>query len=402
MLKCIKTITVMIAVFSILSSSTIFVNAQAGYAYAFGGEFFLPENGYDYEDIKQAAYYGKVLNYKSYYNGLLTYSYLNSQRLNSDIIYFSSHGDPNGLYFYQSGLSIKRNQGNTTNIINLSNWTLSNTKLMIADACSAAASVDNICRTAWEQGANCVLGWITTTTTESINWLKRFYEYLYRGKTIQQAMDYADSFNDYSADSNLKSHFAYGDTTQVIKKASKSNTVAELDSRVHAIPTIQFDSQSKNYDILEKALQQEFPDFDPSQYKITISDTSKGGLDFVIDFNKLVNGCWTPTGYTMLFKDGETDVVYDNTSQNVSAVEQTSKSNIPIITKTIVSTANTAAANKIPAGNQVITQRGELCYLPNAGGYCYRVYTLFGPPNTTYERAMVFDYPLIQTAGGSL
>ena len=190
MLKRIKTIIAMIAVLSILGSSTIFVNAQAGYAYAFGGEFYLPENGYNYEDIKQAAYYGKVLNYKSYYNGLLTYSYLNSQKLNSDIIYFSCHGDPNGLYFFQSGLSIKRNQGNTTDTINLSNWTLSNTKLMIADACSAAAGVDNICRTAWEQGANCVIGWTTTITTESIDWLKRFYEYLYRSKTIEQAIDY--------------------------------------------------------------------------------------------------------------------------------------------------------------------------------------------------------------------
>ena len=399
MLKTIKTILIAVIVFSLLSSATLGVNAQAGYAYAFGGEFYLPANGYDYEDIKQAAYYGKVLNYRSYYNGDLTYSYLNSQKLNSDIIYFSCHGDANSLYFYQSGLTIKRNQGNTTNMINLSNWTLSNTKLMIADACSAAAGVDNICRTAWNQGANCALGWITTISTDSIHWLKRFYEYLYRGKTIQQAINYADSFNDYPASANLKSHFAYGDTSQIIKKSAKSIGTEETDIRAHTIPAIRWDSEYKNYDVLEKALLSEFPDFDLDQYQITVSNTSKDGANFVVDFNRIVNGCWTPTGYTIIFENNEATVIYDNRATEISDVE-TAKSSAPVVSKTIIITANTNAAKQIPSGNAVISQWGELCYLPQSGGYCYRVYTSFGPNNTTYSRTMVFDYPLIQTSGG--
>lgn len=403
MFKRIKILIIGLSIFSIMFANVLPVSAKAGYAYAFGGEFYLPTNGYYYEDIRQAADYAALMGYRSYYNGLLTYSYVNSQNLNSDIIYFSCHGSPDGLFFYNSGLQIMRNQGNSTDTINLSNWTLSNTRLMIADACSAAAGVDNICRTAYDQGANCVLGWITTISTDSFYWLTRFYGYLERGKTIQQAIDHADSFNDYPSDSNVKCHFVYSDnngTSQILQRSNKSNAVDATDSRVHTIPTVSFEKDSKNYGILESALKQEFSDFDLSEYKITISDTSKGGQDFVVDFNRSINGCWTPIGYTMIFKNGEANVVYDNTSSYAMRVEQASKTSYPITTETTIIHAKSEAAKRIPSGNQVISQWGEICYLPEYNGYCYRVYTLFGPQGTIYERVMTFDYPLIQLGGG--
>lgn len=399
MKKKIKIIVIAIVIFSILSSNSLFANAQAGYAYAFGGEFFLPEDYY-YDDIRQAADYAALMGYRSYYNGLLTYSYVNSSKLNSDIIYFSCHGSPDGLFFYNSGLQIMRDQGNSTDTINLSNWTLNNTKLMIADACSAAQAYPNICCTAWEQGADCVLGWITIISTESINWLRRFYAYLERGKTIQQAIDYADSFNDYSSGSHLKNHYAYGDTSQILQKNSKSGVLETTDPRAHTIPTVKFDNNSKDYTALAKALQAEFPDFCLDQYQVTISDTSKGGQDFVVDFNRTVNGCWTPTGYTMIFKNGETNVVFDNTSSYATRVEQVSNASYPITTESTINQAKAEAAKRVPSGNQVISQKGEICYLPENDGYCYRVYTLFGPQGTAYERIMTFDYPLIQREGG--
>lgn len=402
MKKKIKVLVITVIVFSMLSANSLFVNAQAGYAYAFGGEFFLPDEYYDYyyDDIRQAADYASLMGYRSYYNGLLTYSYLNSSRLNSDIIYFSCHGSADGLFFYNSGLQIMRNQGNSTDTINLSNWSLSNTKLMIADACSAAAGYPNICFTAWDQGANCALGWTTMISTESIDWLKRFYAYLERGKTIQQAIDYADSFNDYSVEAHLKSHYAYGDTSQILKKSSKSDVTEETDTRLHTIPTLRFEADDKNYAMLEKVLQNEFPDFDLSQYKISVSDTSKGGKNFIIDFNRIVNGCWAPIGYTMIFKNGECNAIYDNTANYSSHLEQITKTNPPIATDTVIAYAKTLAAEKTPLGNRVIAQWGEMCYLPQSGNYCYRVYTSFGPEGTEFERIMVFDYPLLQLSGG--
>lgn len=380
-------------IIALLLISTVCVNAQAGYAYAFGGEFFLPT----YDDIRQAADSAALMNYRSYYNGLLTYSYVNSQRLNSDITYFSCHGDSEGLYFYESGLTITRRNSSGSDEIGLSSWNLTNTKLMIFDACSTAEGTYNICTTAINRGADCVLGWTDIISTESYDWFTRFYSRLVNGSTINAAVTYADSFNDYSSDSNLKKHIVYGNGNQVIKKASTSSASFEImdlakDERIHYITEVSFQYGSQDYSAIVTAIKSEFPDFDSSRYDITISSTSTDNKSFVVDFNEIVNDCWTSSGYTMIFNDEKTNIIYDNTVDASS--HQIQLASTVMFNTAILKEANDHAASMVKAGNAIKSQQGELCYNKEEGTYFYRVYTQFGPEGTNYKRTMIYDYPL--------
>lgn len=387
------TLSILLVVFLILGG-IINVAAQSGYAYSFGGEFYLPQHGYNYEDIKQTAAYCALMNYKSYYNPSLTYSYVNSQRINSDLTYFSCHGDINGLYFPNNGLTISRGTSNGSNVIGLSSWTLSNNKLMVFDACETAQGSSNICTTAISRGADCVLGWTEVISTDSIYWLKRFYNRLATGNTISASVAYADSYNDYS-DPNIKSHRLYGNGNQVLKKASPSrtNTLEKPDSRVQIIPTITFSYDSTDYSILETAIKSKFPSFNLDDYQINISSTCEGNEDFVVDFNKIVNGCWTSSGYTMIFTKEQTNVIYDNTLNNPSSISSHKVNDIDIFNAKIM------ASNFFKANNQtdeIRKQTGKMCYNFETDTYFYRVYTSFGPKGTNYERIMIYDYQITE------
>jgi hypothetical protein len=369
------------------------VNAQSGYSYAFGGEFYLPEYGYNFEDIRQTADYAALMGYHSYYNAYLTYAYVNSQRLNSDLTYFSCHGDANGLYFPNSNLTITRNYSNGSTEVGLSSWTLSYNKLMVFDACSTATGSSNICTTAISRGADCVLGWSEVISTESINWLKRFYNRLATGNTISAAVTYADSFNDYSSDSNLKSHKLYGNGNQILKKSTSSmiSVDEKKDSRIHNISEVTFKYTDADYSILEGVIKSQFTDFNLSDYKVTLSSTSEDSADFVVDFNRIINGCWTSSGYTMIFNNNKTSTIYNNTQKESQLRESASFIKASAAEK---DTALKEAAKLVGKDENVISQYGENCYDLSTGTSFYRVYTVFGPSDTDYQRVMVYDYKL--------
>ncbi|MDR1927380.1 MAG: hypothetical protein LBQ33_01910 [Oscillospiraceae bacterium] len=113
-------------------------HATAGYAYSIGGEFF---NG---DDVRSACDYFALCGYSSYYTCNPTYSYMNSSsRLNSDVVYFSAHGGQHAIEFYHINPNTRvadtydpSKPGMSTVLIN--NFTLSNTKLYIYDACETA------------------------------------------------------------------------------------------------------------------------------------------------------------------------------------------------------------------------------------------------------------------------
>lgn len=381
---------------SLVFVSSLSASAQAGYSYAFGGEFYLPKYGYNYEDIKMVADYAALMNYHSYYNGELTYSYVNSQRLNSDLTYFSCHGDQNGLYFPENGLTINRGNSNGSTIIGLSSWNLTNNKLMVFDACSTAAGTSNICTTAISRGADCVLGWYKDISTESINWLERFYNRLATGNTISAAVTYADSFNDYSSNSYLKNHRLYGNGNQKIKRTSLSSVSSvqlndKEDERIHYITKTTFSYDNNDYSILENIIKKEFPMFDLNRYKIKVSSTSIDNKDFVVDFNEIVNGCWTSSGYTMIFTNETCDIIYDNTINSQNKLVEAKAFNVTEDAITI-SEAKQQAATYISSKDKIIEQKYEKCYDLQSNRYYYRIYTSFGPFGTTYHRTTVYDH----------
>ena len=96
--------------------------------------------------------------YSSWYSTNPTYSYLNSSYvLNSDILYFSAHGSQDGIYL-PNNLSLHDGYGASGNAVDIRNFSLSNTKLVIYDACLTASNGDgsgiNLCTTTRDRGAN--------------------------------------------------------------------------------------------------------------------------------------------------------------------------------------------------------------------------------------------------------
>lgn len=94
-------------------------------------------------------------------------------------------------------------QEETQTLVLLKNYDLSNVNLMVILACEAASNYDgtgtNFCLTAYQQGAECVLGW-----AESIYfydgelWMARFQQKLAEGWTVKDATRYANSFLYYA------------------------------------------------------------------------------------------------------------------------------------------------------------------------------------------------------------
>lgn len=274
------------------------------------------------------------------------------------------------------------------NQIGLLSWNLTNNKLMVFDACSTAVGSSNICTTAVQQGADAVLGWYDIISTESFDWLQRFYYRLGTGTSIQTAINYADSFNDYSSDSNLKKHTLFGNANQVLKK-TRSGGILE-DPREHPVEEFYIDFDNIDYTVIEKALRAEFPNFNIDDYKIRVSSTNPENTNFVIDFNEVVNGCWTSSGYTLIFIDNKTSIVYDNTIKSPSSTKQSIITHNA--TESEIINYKTEAAQKIPNGESVIRQYGENCLDISTGKTYYRVYTIFGPAGTKFKRIMTEDF----------
>lgn len=155
-----------------MASAVISAGAVAGRAYSIGGEF---HNG---DDVRSACDYFGLCGYSSWYSTNPTYSYLNSSYvLNSDILYFSAHGSQDGIYL-PNNLSLHDGYGASGNAVDIRNFSLSNTKLVIYDACLTASNGDgsgiNLCTTTRDRGANAVLGWrVTIGANSAFEWQKR-------------------------------------------------------------------------------------------------------------------------------------------------------------------------------------------------------------------------------------
>lgn len=169
---------------------------------------------------------------------------------------------------------------------------------------------------------------------------------------------------------------------------------ARVSMREHPISDVICDYNSIDYSKLEAVLQDEFPQFDMDDYKVTCSSTSSDNKSFVIDFNRLLNGCWTNYGYTMIFTNNICNTIYDNTmtveGNDVSA--GFFPNDTPQMDDERICLAFEEAAQLIPDGNTVIDQHGEMCFDVDTNTYFYRVYTTFGPKDTDYRRTTIYDY----------
>lgn len=365
----------------LMASAVMNAGAVAGRAYSIGGEF---HNG---DDVRSACDYFGLCGYSSWYSTNPTYSYLNSSYvLNSDILYFSAHGNQDYIQLLNN-VYLHDGYGAYGNAIDIRNFSLSNTKLVIYDACLTASNGDgsgiNLCTTTRDRGANAVLGWkVIIGVTPAFEWQKRFQNRLALGHTITNAVAYADQFS-YS-DNSVKSHTLYGNGNQVIKKsrAAASASLQEEfpEQRQIVISPLQATYATLQYDLVAQALAEQIPGFDASDYRVECTPTSEDGRDFVIDYTKKAGEFITDSGYTVIFQNGRADRVYDNTASAPLSLRFASRSSAfpPKATEQVRQAAFSQAAQVVADrndGSVVKKQRGEPYYEIETGRYYYRVFT---------------------------
>ena len=338
---------------------TTSVNATSGYAYSMGGMTT------SVQQIINSANTWALCGYTSYYNTDITYSYLSSSSvLNSDILYFSGPGNQNNVQL-ENNLYIVSGGSNGTTDVGLSGYTLSNTRLVVFNACYTASGTSNICTVARTKGADAAIGWKGgLTSADSTKWQQRFQSYLVSGHQVHISMDYADSFSDYYNNLNTKNHLVYGNWTQYISlyASSSSGDTQESqnvrgDDRVVPIQEITCSYDDVTISDLENAIAACKADFDADDYELSVASTSEDNTSFVVDVTKKIGDFSTSSGYTFIFHDNKTNVMYDNTI-NDEGVELRDNTLSAKADRGVNEAYRTAAAEK-EDGYNIVSQTAE-------------------------------------------
>lgn len=389
----------MITVLLLLTPSIGFTNADAysGYAYSMGGEFYLPQYGYNYEDIRQACDYWALCGYTSYYTAHPTKSYVTQSRLNSDIIYFSCHGAQHLLDLPNSNLTINESSANTSTVLGLQNITFSNTKLVVYDACETAKTVTgdsgNICKVTITRGADCVLGWYVITSTDSIYWLEHFQNYLALGHTISDSITHADSY--IYSDTSLKKHRVYGSSNVALKK-SKSSVPEKLDNREKTVSKLLMTYDSISNEILSNEIKKYYPEFNEKNYTFTVTSISEDNTSFVVDIIKTINGNITKSGYTFIFENNTASSFYDNTVKStINTVPKvvTEKEIEAFKSKSIEEVFQRVSSSK-NNNIKILSQEGQTVFDEATGVTTYNVKTTYELIDTGAKGGITNEYAI--------
>jgi len=163
--------------------------------HAYGGVFYKPIHGFNYEDVKQTVKAFKTMGYNN------AFYFLNPARAmfiaNMELgIYqvFECHGSTE--FFQFDNLCIWKDRPtppaspNPVDIY-IDDLDLAGVKLIISKGCSTAASVpggQNICQKLVALGVGTVIGWPQITSTDDYGWMDDFYNYMLQGKTVSQTV----------------------------------------------------------------------------------------------------------------------------------------------------------------------------------------------------------------------
>ncbi len=374
--KIISAFVITVLIFSSFFAVNTF--ATAGRAYSMGGEFHKGK------DVMTAASYFGQCGYVSYYNTELDFAYVNSSvRLNSDIVYFSAHGNQDAI-FLPNNIRVSDRYGRiTSKTAVISNFAkLSNSKLYIYDACLTASDSDksgiNLCSETYDSGAKCVIGWKTEIgIDDAYKWQKRFQNQLALGKTVVTAANYANGFSDYGSNT-IKSWKIYGNKKIIIKKSSSKASALDYNETVKyrdlSTSNIAMNASSavdtiKNYNSA----------FNPADYKKEITYTSDTGKDYVIDYSLIHNGFVTNSGYAIIVEDDTAIGLQDNYASIKSDQLNNSilATNLP---EAIFDSAKQMAVEQAKEYGDNITIKSQKCepYFDIATGvYSCHVFTIY-------------------------
>lgn len=362
------------------------------YAFSIGGEF------HSGADVIDAANNWTQCGHISTYNINPTASNLNYNNLNSEVIYFSSHGSQHRLALLNNVFLADGLTNVTADTVEINNFTLPNAKLYVYDACLTASDGDgsgrNLCTETIAAGVDCVIGWTEEIgVTDARNWQTRFQSKLVAGESVISAANYANTFS-YNNNTSIKSWVIYGNQDLIINEDAALETLST--SSVISLPEIKITDivyLEHNEDTIKTILSDNFTSFSDNAASVTLTYTNISKTNYVIDYYYLHKGFNTSSGYSIIVENGVIKQIRDNTiMQNENMLRQT-LSPTPIVTQTIINNAIMQASAEVMSINSeyvVVKQFGDKYYDIETGKYYYRVMSTYVTPDNTTGAIFTF------------
>lgn len=252
------------------------------------------------------------------------------------ILLIRGHAGPDGFGFKKSYLGISNInylQDSTYLSYNyLPNGSFNNMKLLILMGCSTAGSSSN--NNIWKESCvrvntGCtVIGWKETIYTDSANpWCINFNTMLGQGKTVSQALSYADSKT--YLNNSVKNRSVLGGLSQTLDLTStnelssllktnlKNETLIDEDNFYYLSEIVKYDKN--NVDNISELISKIYNEKDiDNNYKMIISnstneDDSGNATEItIIDYILQVDGFDTTKGYSVHIEDGEVKYIANN------------------------------------------------------------------------------------------
>lgn len=277
-------------------------------------------------DATNASDLYEIAGYNSYYSTQPTVSIMRgnfssgTKRIQSDILFFSGHGNYDNIAFnykgkggeYMTGVYYGSDLNSTSGYKYVGlNGNMSSVKLVTFAACLTASNNDNnITARAVSYGAKTAVGWSSSINSGShSNWLARYNDKLATGSTVLEAVTYANSFT--YLDSDVKDARIYGNRSlkiKLTKMASKLDEEAALDNIRVSVSHI---TGIVNETSVVEAAYKNIPEFYSGDYDVEIHEICKDC--YTVDFVFTVDGIRTNSGYTMTIIDGRIASITDNT-----------------------------------------------------------------------------------------
>ena len=360
-------------------------------AFSIGGEFFSGE------DVVDAHNTWIECGYSSEYDISPSIETLSANNLNSEVVYFSSHGSQHHLKLL-NGIYLTDGTNNMENSVSIDDIELSNAKLYIYDACETALLADdtgvNLCTQTLAAGVECVIGWYRKIDSgDAKKWQERFQTALINGSSVSAAADAADLYCDYYSNNTIKAHIIYGNENLIM---NANNSYIGLECSPMMTPGSNFLRASNisypmhNQAVLKSILRTEFNDFYEGDAAITITYTNTQKTNYVIDYLYLNNGYITACGFTLIVKNGTITHMQYNNAQTLERLSQENiaRSNVHAsqIAAEVISAAIEQANDEVYSIdlNYTITeQHGEMFYDIQENKYYYRIFTGYEDSNGT-------------------
>ncbi len=306
---------------SIILCVGVFSSASTEKAFSVGTNYGLFDINTSGDARQAASYYGSA-GYSSSYSVEPTYQIMRGKfsdgtnyRMSSAILFFSGHANYSNMNFnyngkggdYMTGVYYGTSFDSTSGYkyAGLKSFNLRNTKLITFAGCLTASNTTNLPSVAVSEGAKTAIGWTEKVGEMShSSWLGYYNEYLNKGYTVQQAINYANSFAYW--DSNVKKYKLYGDSSLKITSTVSTNS-AESDSRIVSVENSLYTDKE-----IEKEIKKLNNKFDLNKYK-KVESVVDGKR--TIDYIYIAGDFISDSGYTVFIDEEKKVTIYDNNYQ---------------------------------------------------------------------------------------